>query len=195
VLYKQELDRYLVEECPPAMYGPHAPREVFRAGPFFPASDKEDGSRTLPGLRYQILSLLVVAGNLGLSEARGAVDVVVDEALLERERFYDTDRYAQEFSASMFAYGLLYNRQILGTAALGTCDDPSLAEQVLKTVGKDWTVMRLARYDAAVTPFDSEYMAGTVPPDFSRGALEVRYLDALDDKEFDAIIQANAPVR
>jgi hypothetical protein len=147
-----------------------------------------DGSPNLFGLRLQLLSLTMVAGNLGLSSAKAAVLSVLEEACRQRACLYAESDALLVDRAVVLNTASLYNRQILATGILGT------SGQSLSTVSsaKDnrWEKRRLTKYDAADTPYDMLTRSnGPIPPDFSKGEIFVRFHGPLDDQGFDRLVK------
>jgi len=64
---------------------PVAGRKQYGAGPSLQISNNPDHSPTLSGLRFKILALMLVAGNLGLSEANEEVASATKMAIEQRE--------------------------------------------------------------------------------------------------------------
>jgi len=147
-----------------------------------------DGKPTLMAMRYKVLALVLIAGNLQLQQAQPAVKQVLENAIKQRDMFYN--EFYRHDAAHTLIYGSLYNRQILGTAVLETYIGSDKAQQILKTLGCKFKSERLTRYNAAVTPHDMNHVYEMEPVDYSKGELTVKYLEPLDDAKFDAIVDA-----
>jgi len=154
----------------------------------FQMSDNEDGSPTFLGLRLQILSLVLIAGNLGLEEARAPVQIIVEEAYRQRDRLYQPDERegATSHNYVWLCSASLYNRQVLATGLLGT-EAGRLAAGASPS-GAAFETHRMTRYDAEFTPYDilTRY-DGSCRPDYSKGEIVVNSHRALDDAAFDKI--------
>ncbi len=179
--YKAVVDEYLrmlEGRFPPGSGG----------GVGFQVSGPPDGRPNPLGPRFRLLTLVLAAGNLGLAGTHSAVLEVAEEALGQRARFYREDEFGNGFRFGMLTVAGLYNRQLLGYALLKTNPDPTLAQDVLGTLGKEVVVRELPVFDAQRTPYDARYMPG--PVDESKGVLTVEYLPPITDEEFDLIVAA-----
>ena len=144
-------------------------------------------------MRASLISLVFIAGNLELTDARDAVLTVAYEAVTQRETFYDYENTGLRMEDAHYALaGIgLYNRSLLATGLIGVGAASDAAAATLEASGKDWIEMRLTPYDAEVSTYDQPVLHGTMPPDFSRGEILVRYWPPLNDEEFDAILFGN----
>lgn len=145
-----------------------------------------DGSPTLKGFRLQLLALAFLAGNLELQEARPALMAVAQEARNHRLSLTN-EGVRKNTGISMLRQASLYHRQILGGALLATAEERAGAEELRRQLGLEWRTKRLTLYNAAVTPYD--HHAGGVPVDYSKGELRVQFFDAMDDSQFDKIVE------
>jgi hypothetical protein len=156
------------------------------AGPTLQISNNPDHSPTLAGLRLQLLSLVLISGNLELEAARPAVLSVVEEGCRQRERFYKDSEGNEMDRFLMLTTVGLYSRQILATGIQGTFKPqtrPATAEQQAHI--DNWEARRLTHYDAAATPYDLLTRGGgPIPPDYTKGSIELRFHKGLDDKAF-----------
>jgi hypothetical protein len=151
-------------------------------------SDSPDGSPTLWGLRLQLLSLTLAAGNLELVSAKPAVLSVVNESYRQREVLYAEGDIGLGDRASVLRTSSLYNRQILATGILGTSGKNPGTRSIAKDNG--WGERRLTKYDATDTPYDLGTRAnGPIPPDFSRGEIFVKFRRPLNDEDFDRLVK------
>lgn len=146
-------------------------------------SDDPNGSPTLGGMRYKLLSLVVLAGNLKLESTRPAIESVILESLAQRKKFYNPNTGFEGDRFSMLRKAGLYNRQILATGILLTSGKPTQASND-STSGKQniWQTISLAK-DAANNP----YMI--VSPQNSKNVLNITFYKPIDDSEFDKICQ------
>lgn len=78
---------------------------------------------TLSGLRYATLSLVWLAGALGLDECHSAVVRVAREAIEQRETVYNDDIHHDAYKRSILKHHALYNRMVLGNALLATAPE------------------------------------------------------------------------
>ncbi len=162
------------------------PNKSTRALPAY----KIDGRPTLLGVRFKMLALLAIAGNLQLREAQSAVMEVIETAIQQRNELYDNPVYFEPSAAHMLVEASLYNRQILATAALGTSLDFHIQEEIVKAVGCSFKTEKLQRYTASITRYGrraDEYERMKNPPE---GSLTVRYLKPLSDSQFGRIVNA-----
>ena len=153
------------------------------AGPSLLISNNPDHSPTLSGARLKILSLLLIAGNLKLSDSAEETKKIVSLALNQREMFYDAQTGLKGDRFGMLTRVTLYNRQILATALLGVTNAPQVAEE------KRWKTSELTAYDAAFTPYDlMTRHGGPLPVDYTKGKQIVKTHVPLDDPEFDSMV-------
>ncbi len=183
--YQTLLEEYVRETTEKVL----APGVVLVAGPSFRMSNNSDGSATLQGARYRLLALLLVAGNARLKEVAPAVLAIAQEARKQRLKFYDTKQFNRQAAYIMLKHASLYNRQIVGMALLATCVDPADTDGFLSGLDVEWKTKKLTYYDAAATPYDHHASTGSVPVDYSKGELLVRYLGPLGDGKFDRILE------
>lgn len=157
-------------------------------------SNSPDRTPTLKGLRYKILALVLIAGNLELQDSQSAVQKVVDYAIRQRNKLYDTELFEEKFSSLMLRLVCLYNRQILGTAVLGTYLEPNRREQVLKETNNKSKTRKLKPYDQ-IPPDNLFGMGSLVLLDDIKGQVKVKYIQALGDSKFDDIVNAATEAR
>ena len=155
-------------------------------GPSFQISDDPNGTPTLAGIRLQLLSLVIVAGNLQLEQTRPAVVSVVSEALAQKRQFYKSSSGHEGDRFIMLKTISLYNRQALATGILLTSNTQTITGlRTLIDEENRWQTRKLTRYDAAATPYDLlTRHGGPIKVDYSKGVLTVRFHRPLDDDEF-----------
>jgi beta-lactamase regulating signal transducer with metallopeptidase domain len=154
--------------------------------PPFQVGNNPDRSPDLLGPRLKVLSLMLIAGNVHLKEAAPAVRAVVQEAVRQRDMFYDPKRFKEADGVGMVADASLYNREILATALLGTGMALLDADKAVVDVGAAWNAKDLTRYDVPATAYDlSARDDGAV--DYS-GGLRVQYIEPIDDGQFNAMM-------
>jgi len=152
-------------------------------------SNNPDHSPTLLGLRFKLLTLVLIAANLELHEAYPAIMPVVKEAVKQRDFVYGTDVATEADRAIMVHAAGLYNSAILSTAVRMIGQD-GRAGVSGPSEGDSWVVRRLPVYYAAATPYDLLTRGGgPIPPDYSMGSISVRFHVAVDDDEFDSIVE------
>lgn len=154
-----------------------------------------DGVPTLLAMRFKVLALTLLAGNLQLQQTQPAISKVLETAIAQRDMFYTKNAFYQRDAALMLCEGSLYNRQILATAVLGTYITSDMAGQLLKDLGYKLKSDRLTRYNAVCTTHDLYPVEKRVPVDYSKGELTVRYVGPMDDTAFDNIVRAVAEAR
>jgi hypothetical protein len=91
----------------------------------------KSGEPTLRALRYKVLALVLLAGNLELYESKSVIDKVLGTALEQRELFYDDSLFYKEDAWIMLKNASLYNRQILGIGTLRTYVDSDKSEKII----------------------------------------------------------------
>jgi hypothetical protein len=156
-------------------------KQALGGGMSFMISDVKGGPPTLMGLRYEVLSLVLIAGNLGLTGAQESVDKV---AAYGRGQYQDLMEKSKEELAMMTRDDLLeraalYSRFVMATGMLGVSKDRELPAGVKKEV------MVLTRYNAAVTVGDGWKMGRA---DFSKGRIEMFFLSGVKDGDFNPLI-------
>lgn len=153
------------------------------AGPSLQISDSPDGKPTLAGLRLQLLSLALVAGNLELPDAKQAVSGLVRAAVEQQRRVSGDVRATLVNRYFMLESAGIYNRQILSAAIAGTAAKEVREE--LNAAPGALVVTSLTHYDAAQTAVgaDNPAMLGG-KPDFTKGTLKVRVHSSIDDAAF-----------
>ncbi len=153
-----------------------ASRGAPEAGVSIQVSNNEDHSPTLAGLRLQLLSLVLIAGNLELTSSAKQIDGVVEQALGERDELYDEKGINPALRFGALKDVSLYNRCILCTGLAGTDREKSADAQ--------WDEYRLTKFDAAATKYDMLTRGGgPIPTDFSKGEVHVRVVKGADDKD------------
>jgi len=151
--------------------------EPYGVGPSLQIGNNPDHSPTLSGLRLKILALMLVAGNLGLSEANEEVALATKMAMEQRERFYTSQEGIEGDRYAMLERAGIYNRQILLTANYGMWSNKFDNKEL-------WENRRLTTFDAQTTPYDRHF-----PPDFSKGTINVWVHKPCDDQQFDQFMQ------
>lgn len=147
-----------------------------------------DGRITLKAIRYKVLAIVLIAGQLNLPESGKYVNEVLEIALEQRKTFYNTDAFTPSNTVIMLEGGSLYNRQILAMALLGTHLPDEYSQKILQQNSKKITDYKLTSYNAAATPFERSLRAmGT---DYSKGSINVKIIEPLNDSEFDKIVES-----
>jgi hypothetical protein len=159
------------------------------AGLSLQISNNSDGTPTLNGLRLQLLSLALVAGNLKLTEAKASILELVHQAESQRQLLYQPDPVlikADRFC--ILADASLYQRQILATALLGAAGPPIEAKKPDAGVtALPYRVEVLPRFDTRVTRYDQAAGAeGANDPANQEGQLRLRVLEPLTDEQWQA---------
>lgn len=156
---------------------------------------REDGKPTLVAVRLKVLALLLLAGNLQLEGTQPAVTKVLQAGIGQRTMFYENPIFDKGACAPMLVWTGLYQRQILGTAVLGTYVDSAKQKEILKQFGCKLKSEKLTRYNSAVTRYGPRHRRDFVPVDYSKGELTVKYLEPLNDSKFDDIVNAATEAR
>jgi hypothetical protein len=140
-------------------------------------------------MRWRLLGLVLLAGNLRLQGTAPWVQQIAEQARAQRDYLYQAaEELSDGFRAHTITTKSLYSRQILGYALVRTSSAPEQALAALAATGKGITVKTLPVYDALRTPYDIILMGG--PVDYSKGALAVEHLAAVSDREFETIFAA-----
>lgn len=202
-LVEKEIDRALCEYNrlwdQQMEYSKYLKRKPYR-DPEKPTRDlylrRADGKPTLVAVRYKVLALLLLAGNLELRGTQPAVREVLEVAVRQRDLFYHNSIYDKRACAPMLVWASLYHRQILGTAVLGTYVDSAKRQEILKQFGCKLKTERLQRYTATIIPYGRLWEGhGVSRSKYTNGPLTVKYLEPLGDAKFDAIVNAAAEAR
>jgi len=156
---------------------------------------RQDGKPTLVSVRLKVLALLLLAGNLQLNGTQPAISKVLEVGIRQRNMFYENPIFDKISVAIMLVEAGLYQRQILGTAVLGTYVDSAKQKEILKQFGCKFKSERLTRYNSAVTRYGPRHSRDFVPVDYSKGELTVKYLEPLNDSKFDDIVSAATKAR
>jgi len=154
------------------------------------------GEPTLIAVRFKVLALLLIAGNLQLQHARAPVRNVVETAIEQRDLFYDRDSFGKNVAWIMLTHASLYSRPILATAVLGTYVGSDKAERIVKCNNTVCKSERLTHYNAAVTPYGySAYWPELGGIDYSKGELIIKHVGPLTDSQFDGVLSAAIAAR
>jgi hypothetical protein len=148
------------------------------------------GKPILRAMRYKVLALVLIAGNLELKQCQPAVAKVLETAIEQRNRFYDKDLWNVSDSFTVLIYASLYNRQILATSILVTSIDKEKADEVLKNTGRKMANEKLTKFDSPVAVYDLPPWQQEEPIDYIKGELNIKYLAPLSDSAFDNLINA-----
>lgn len=149
----------------------------------FTADLPEDDTPTLHGFRLQILSLMLIAGNLELTDAAPALSQVSAVAFAQRSLLYKKDGEHSELDrATILVDASLYNRTVLATVAIDAMKIPPQAELRQET-------KVLTKFDAAFTEFDRTARV-RVPPDFSKGTVKLSFRSPVADPLLDGLFAA-----
>ncbi|MHC4461685.1 MAG: hypothetical protein ACYS30_09645 [Planctomycetota bacterium] len=193
--YNKLFDSYMKRHAKMFKHNQKRPRGKKRKSLGFTISVR-DGKPTLIAVRYKVLALVLISGNLQLQQAQPAVTKVLETAIEQRDIFYNRGLFDEFDAWFMLMDGSLYNRQIVATAVLGTYVDPDKQKEILKQFRCKFKSERLTRYNAAVAPYGlSDFPPESGPIDYSKGELTVKYLEPLNDSKFDDIINAAIKAR
>ena len=139
-------------------------------------SEREDGKPVLPGLRYKLLALLLIAGTCELIDAHETVCQVVQVALEEKIRISKMNLPPVQ-SMGRLTKGSLWNPVILCAGFYGTSPYQDLPQ--LDSFAQRYGVNEYVDYTAAQTAFDNDGPYLTVPDD---DIIDMRYFEnATDD--------------
>ncbi|MBI2432830.1 MAG: hypothetical protein HYV26_08170 [Candidatus Hydrogenedentes bacterium] len=143
----------------------------------------------LPGARNEVLALCLIAGALETESAYPDILRLTQVAIDQRDAAYELSKQpGGDMAIAHLAYYSIYVRSILGTALLRTA--PITYSQIEELPKK---VVRLAVFDASLTPFDYPTHYG-YRPDFSRGMIQIEIVYPLDDNALTAILDELNPV-
>lgn len=159
------------------------------SGPTFVTGGTKDEEVVIVGLRLKILALVALSGTRNLSECKPHVERVVRIALLQRQELYEDASVVSPFKSEMLKWASLYNRQILGCALLQLSLGASDQTLTARDVGLSWSETQLASFKAVLTEFDLPVRSGLAPADNSLGNWPIRFLNPLDDAQFDHLVK------
>lgn len=144
---------------------------------------------TLTGLRYAVLSLVLIASSLELGDVQSAILRIAEEGRRQRDVLRADQVHHNAYKHSVLEGFSVYNRTILGTALLRLT--PGLKTQLVSGGGVSLQPQsfRQTPYDATCTVHDRMGGGG---PDFSRGEILVDYYTGITDDELDCILDAAA---
>jgi hypothetical protein len=148
------------------------------------------GKPTLSAMRYKVLALVLIAGNLQLKQTQPAITKVLETAIEQRNRFYNKNLWHEADSFTVLTMASLYNRQILATGVLGTFIETDKAEEILKKAGCKMASEKLTHFYSPVALYDLSHFLEGKATDYSKGELTIQYLAPLTDSAFDALITA-----
>jgi hypothetical protein len=150
----------------------------------------DDGLPSLQCMRWRLLGLVLIAGNLRLQGTAPWVQKIAEEARAQRDYLYQAgEELSTGFRFVAITRRSLYNRQILGYALIRTSSQPERGLAMLAAgpwVAPTVEVRLLTVFDAVRTPYDMGLMGG--PVDYSKGSLTVEHLPPITDGRFDTIL-------
>jgi hypothetical protein len=149
-----------------------------------------DGKPTLLGVRCKVLSLVLIAGNLELKQCQPAVAKILETAIEQRNTFYNKDLWNVTDAFPILLRAGLYNRQILATGVLGTFIDKEKSGAILTNTGRKMASEKLTKFDSPVAAYDLTRWQQGKETDYTKGELNVKYLEPLSDSAFDNLINA-----
>lgn len=139
---------------------------------------------TWTGMRFKLLALVLLAGNLELEDCHATVLKVGKTASADYAKFCRKDLYNFFSGYCLITAESLYNRQILGTGLLGTSGELVAA----RPAGVGLNTQDLTHFDAKATRYDLHGRIGAEPIDFSKGRITVRWITEIDDEIFERIL-------
>lgn len=145
-------------------------------------------------LRLTIGALVLIAGNLELTETSGPIRAIAELAVEQRDQAYGEAAHGvleMIGTYETFVSESLYNRPVLATGLVGV----GIGGAVLQASSYSWETLELAPYDSLVSPADPPGLRGDLVPDYSRGRIEVRHLAGLVDSELDRILGRETAAR
>jgi hypothetical protein len=102
-----------------------------------------NGSPTLAGSRLQILGLMLIAGNLHLTEAAPAMKQVADAAFTQRDQIRGEQVWIETERTTLFNLVSLYSPTVLVTAGVGIFKPDDTAGRTVITYARStWRPLR-----------------------------------------------------
>lgn len=114
----------------------------------------DETERHVNALRYNVLALAWIAGDLALDECHGTVVGLSERALQHKRQAGDTSELHDAYRRGVLKHVSLYNRQILAFGLARTSPNPARTEQKLLESGVTKSELYAAPFDALVTPYD-----------------------------------------
>ena len=158
----------------------------FVASPPFTSGTEQ--IRTVVGYRFQILSLVELAGSLNLRDAGPSVLQVAKIAAQQYETLKDADRLHQFYRLTLLSNASLYNRQILSLGLVRTVlpsTDP-IGQRFSAKINAE----KLSQFDCRATRFEPHALIGTVDVEYPAKPQQLSYMSNLSDSDFKRIFDA-----
>ncbi|HEY4308280.1 MAG TPA: hypothetical protein VGN12_02410 [Pirellulales bacterium] len=160
-----------------------------RMGPQFVTSD--DGNvkhATLIGRRYQVLGLVLLAGNLQLPRLSGDVQSVARRAIRQYEEMSIAKQYSKAIRVWIITRGSLYSPDTLALGMIGTAADGNSSGGDSPIVSK--YQRKIGRLE--VDPFDSLWQRFE-PRDANENLVKLQYCSDTSEDDLRAILNAVTP--
>ena len=159
-------------------------------GPGWVSETEDEKQPVLLGARYNVLSLVWIAGSLGLTECHEQVKKIAQDAVSQRDWFSHHDELHDLYRGEVLEKLSLYNRQILAFALTRTSTKMAGLQQLLAEKGLVPIRLETSRFDASLTPYDLPARSGYAQPDMSLGTVKIECYAGVDDTAFDQLLSA-----
>lgn len=149
------------------------------------AMSHKDKSSTLLGMKYKVLSLTMLAGQLELHETEAQIQNVLDYAIGQRDTIYN-EIHKDADAMWIINQTSLYNRIILGTSVLRIFATPEKARIILNNSGLKYHTAKLLPYD--YLPLQPYSFTDLFLVDEKKGQFSFSYLEPIDDSKFGLLL-------
>jgi hypothetical protein len=168
----------------------HFQQTGYHHGPISAGSDDPRRERpTLEGLRYRVLGLVLVGGNLGLDGAKPAFDEVLSLALSQRRHLRETTDLSPFVRLFWAGANSCYNPCVLATGISAACGDLAKFRSTCEKLGIEEVTRKVTGFDAEIATGETDIPPMGVPADFSKGEMQIRFYDVTSDEQFDALLK------
>lgn len=154
------------------------------SGPGFVIATREPTDRVLLGARYEVLSLVWLAGALGLTEVSEAVRNAALEAQAQREDLRTAEEIHQIYCDRMLEKATLYSREIVAFGLVNTSTEP----EELRALMRSWDVIpneyHSTGFDSAWSPYDF----GIARPAIAELRIAITCFGRVSDEAFDVLL-------
>jgi hypothetical protein len=156
------------------------------SGPGMITRTQDEKKPVTLGAKYNVLSLVWLAGHVGATQCRDAVKQVVEVAIGQRESLYSDDDVIELYRSEVLRNLSLYNRQILAFGLIRTSPRATELEQILSDRNVAKIRLELTRFDAPMTPYD--HYGFYVDPGTGGRPLAIECYGAMDDPTFNKVV-------
>ncbi len=147
------------------------------------------GTPTLLGLRYKLLSLLLIAGNLKLSELKPIVIDIAKTAINQYQEASDLSVFNISIGFDIAKSSSLYNRQILLSSYIGVLNDDIKFKPFFNALKNQPITVKIAKYGSSATQSDTYAIVGLPPASQPGKSIVLQYYEYASDLDFKEFIE------